>query len=99
MKPCPFCQQPPGVNRHTCTAPVWFQIKCASKECAGRKVETIRCATEAEAERIWDDHLAPGEESIEVPINGAPVRLTKAGQDELRARLSGTAVAVERVGK
>lgn len=99
MKLCPFCQQPPAVNRHTSTAPVWFQIKCVSTECAGRTVETIRCATEVEAERIWDDRLAPGDESIEVTIKGAPVRLSKAEQDELRARLSASTIAVERLGK
>jgi hypothetical protein len=68
MKLMPLLPATASGNRDTSTAPVWFQITCTSTECAGRTVETIRCATESEAERIWGDRLAPGEDSIEVHL-------------------------------
>lgn len=54
--PCPFCGEAPALSRYA-RNPVEnasFALKCVSKACAMRIVETHRCGDEQAAKDVWN---------------------------------------------
>lgn len=61
---CPFCKETPNVAVYSRDPKTMmpgkptYQVKCVSKLCANRTVETYRAATREDAVRMWNGDRA-----------------------------------------